>query len=421
MITNNETAVRRVTESGSRKAVVLENGLTRVMVDDRGGMVSELSTRVQEGYLNAHWLPYFRSNSGEAFSEAKHGSFWKANLLYEIAGSFPCVPNFGPGHELDGIIMPPHGWSANEDWRQEKTGIDPQTGAAWCLSRMESPERTMPLAFGKLDAVFHGESVHYASLAIENRGEFPLEINVGWHNTIGAPFLQAGCRVSAAAERWATVPAGSEFDDTGRLAIGAEFDSLTRAPKRTGGVCDLSVVCGPIGYTDFATGAIPSEAAIGWSAVTNPVMGLVYACFFPGPSAAGSDGIALTFNDLWMQYGGRRFTPWAAYEGGDDLSFCLGTEQAVAAYANGLSYAREHKSLLGAPTTVTIPGRSTRKLRYGTLFSSYAEGCLNEGVDNIEGGDKELVLKGPHRSCRLRADPRFDKLTSLERTVGLSL
>jgi hypothetical protein len=265
--------------------------------------------------------------------------------------------------------------------------------------------------------VIGGHSVHYASLSVENKGNQSVDINIGWHNTVGAPFLEAGCRVSACAERWATVPEGSEFDDTGRLAVGVEFDSLSRAPTRSGGTCDLSTVPGPIGFTDFVTGAVPREAELGWSAVINPAQGLVYACFFPGPVSAGADGIALSFNDLWMQYGGRRFTPWAAYEGGNDLSYCLGTEQAVGAYANGLAYARRKSNLLGAPTTVTIPARSVRTLRYGTLFAPFADGALDDGVTKVEGDEDKLVLTGGHRSCRFRADPRFQTLIALEKLV----
>jgi hypothetical protein len=388
------------------------------MVDDSGGMVSELSTRVGAGYVNAHWIPLFRSNSGEAFSQAKHGAFWKAKLLFNIAGSFPCAPNFGPGHEVDGITLPPHGWSANEEWRHEKTGMDRETGAAWALSRMESPEAALPLSFRKIDALVSGESIHYVSLSVENRGDLPVDINIGWHNTVGSPFLEAGCRVSACAERWATVPEGSEFDDTGRLEIGVEFESLDRAPTRKGGVCDLSTVPGPIGFTDFATGAVPRDASLGWCAVVNPAQGLVYACVFPGPAAVGEDGIALSFNDLWMQYGGRRFTPWAAYEGGSDLAYCLGTEQAVGAYANGLAYAKKQKTLLGAPTTVSIPGRSMRTLRYGTLFAPFSDGILDDGVAKIEDGAGGLVLSGTRRYGQFRADPRFEKLMALERSTA---
>ncbi|GAB1483789.1 hypothetical protein MASR2M78_26050 [Treponema sp.] len=172
-----------------------------------------------------------------------------------------------------------------------------------------------------------------------------------------------------------------------------------------------------IGYTDFATGVIPRDAPLGWSAVVNPELALVYACFFPGPEAAGSDGIGLRFNDLWMQYGGRPFSPWASFEGGTDLTYCLGTENAVGAFANGLAFSKKQGSLLGAPTTLTLKSASVRTLRYGTLFAPYKDGTLDKGVKKIEGEKKGLAFHSGKKSCLLKADPSFKTLKALEARV----
>jgi len=110
------------------------------------------------------------------------------------------------------------------------------------------------------------------------------------------------------------------------------------------------------------TGAVPHNNHLGWSCVVNPVLRLAYIAFFPGPENLPPNEIGLNFNDLWMQYGGRNFTPWALHEGGADRSFCLGTENAAGAFANGLAYSREHPLLMGYPTLVTIPAKSERTL-----------------------------------------------------------
>ncbi len=405
-------AITRITETGGRAASALDNGLLRVLVDDLGGMVPELSAPVGNGRLNAHWQPAFRANGSGTFDPAVHGAFWKVKLLHHIAGNFPCVPNFGPGHRCGKVDLPPHGWSANDTWLL--SGVKEQDGAVWAEYRMDSPDAALPLSFRKIDALVEGQAVHYSSLEVRNRGSVPASVNVAWHNTIGAPFLQAGCRLSAAAEAWTTPPAGGEFDTTGRLAIGKEFESLSVAPLRSGGTADLSAVPGPIGYTDFTAGAIPSGARLGWSAVTNPAQGFLYLCFFPGGGSAGADDIVLRFNELWMQYGGRPFTPWAAYEGGTDTTYCLGTENAAGAYANGLAYALEHPSILGAPTTVTIPAGESRILRYGTLFAPYGEGTLDSGVSALEGEKNALVCRGKSGASRFAAEADFRTLKSLE-------
>ncbi|MDR1106475.1 MAG: hypothetical protein LBL44_08975 [Treponema sp.] len=407
----------RVTELGGREATLLENGMLRVMIDDQGGMIPELSAVRGRSRVNAHWLPWFRSNSGKPFGAAEE-KFWKAGLLYDIAGNFPCAPSFGPGGNGGGVEIPVHGWTANRLWRFVTGGTDGESGAAFAVSEMESPEGSMPLSFKKTDAVVPGESVHYASLEITNRGKIDLEICCGWHNTLGAPFLQPGCRISGAAGRWSTPPKGGEFDETTRLVLDAEFASLAEAPLAGGGKADLSLVPGPTGYTDFACGVIPASAHLGWSSLVNPALGLAYVCFFPGKAAAAEDDIVLRFNDLWMQYGGRNFTPWAPCEGGTDLAYCLGTENAAAAFAYGLEYSRERGEVLGAPAVVIIPAGKSRTLRYGTLFAPYGEKILDGGIAAVEGGDGILACGGKGGTARFGADGEFRVLKKIERRTG---
>jgi hypothetical protein len=407
-----KSSVLRIAELGNREATVLEQDSIRVVISDAGGMVPELSSPRQKGRLNAHWLPWFRGTS-ESYTDSEHGAFWKAKLLYQIAGNFCCVPNFGPGHIVDGVDMPPHGWTANAVWRYVNCGTDRDSGAAWALSVMEGAD--MPLSFKKIDMVIPGHPVHYTSVAVKNRGEQDIEICAGWHNTVGAPFLQTGCRISGAARAWATPPSGGEFDNTTRLVLGAEFSSLEKVPLSGGGAVDLSVVPGPIGFTDFATGAVPLDARLGWSAVVNPVLKMAYICFFTGPAEAASDDIILYFNELWMQYGGRPFTPWALYDGGADLTFCLGTENAVSAYAYGLEYSRQARSVLGSPATVTIPAKGEKTLRYGTLFAPYGGETLDYGVQTVEPGEAALIAAGKNgQAHRFTADPEFTLLRKAE-------
>jgi hypothetical protein len=415
-ISTERALVSRVTGIGGRNGTFLENASLRLLVDDIGGMIPILSSVQDRRQINAHWQPWFRANSGKPYSDGEDGPFWKAGLLYNIAGSFPCAPNFGPGHIIDGITMPPHGWTANLEWRYTGSGIDIESGAAWARSEMESPEAAMPLSFVKIDALIPGHSVHYAALTVKNSGGSDIEINCGFHNTVGSPFLQAGCRISAAADYWTTPPPGGEFDTTTRLAMGADFVSLSKAPLTFGGKVDLSIIPGPIGYTDFAVGAIPKTAPLGWSSVVNPEQKMAYICFFAGPAgaaAAESDEIILYFNELWMQYGGRPFTPWAPWEGGPDQTYCLGTENAVAAYAYGLDFARNVKQVLDSPTTVTIPARSEKTLYYGCLFAAYEKNILDGGIVGVDAEESRLVCKSATESWRFDADPFFTVIKKL--------
>lgn len=413
--------VSRVKGIGGREASFLENATLRVQVDDIGGMVPLLCSVQDRRQINAHWQPWFRSNSGRPYIDEKDGSFWKSALLYNIAGNFPCAPNFGPGHIINGLTMPPHGWTASLKWEYKKSGIDEESGAAWSFSEMKSPDSAMPLLFKKIDAIVPGESVHYSALSVQNLGETDSEICCAYHNTIGALFLQVGCHISAEANVWITPPPGGEFDGTTRLVPGAEFSTLSRAPLAFGGKTDIGIVPPPIGYTDFVCGVIPKTAHLGWSSVVNPELKMTYICFFPGPAASrepGGEEITLYFNDFWMQYGGRPFTPWAPWDEGPDQTYCLGMENAVGAWACGLDYALRVKKVLGSPTTVTIPAKTEKTLYYGTLFAPYEMGILDSGIVGIDTEENRLVCKSATEFWKFDADPSFRVIRGIKESLS---
>ena len=401
---------RRVSYCG-RAAVSLSNDSVRTVVDLKGGVVPEFSLRRGKAGLNAHWAPPFRGTGGAPWPESGGADYWGGRLLHDIAGDFPCSPGFCPAAKVDGADIPPHGWTANEEWKL--CGIGRARDAACAGFSLDSPAPSMPLSWKKRDMVLGGRNAYYTVLDIENRGERSISVNVARHNTLGSPFLESGCRISLAAKRFAVPPLGTEFDDTGRLAPGAEFESLGDAPLRSGGRADIGEVPGMIGFTDFVTGPIPRDAELGWSCVVNPRLALAYLCFFPGPAAARTGEIALSFNDLWMQYGGRDFTPWALHEGGADRTFCLGTENAVGAYANGLQYSREHPELMGAPTTVPVPARSKLRLLYGVALLELPRELAEEGVRRVEARGPEVVLIGSKASAGFALEADFERIRSL--------
>jgi hypothetical protein len=401
-----------------RRTVLLANARVRTVVDELGGMMPEFSLNRGRGGINAHWIPEFRDNSGRPYSGAEHREYWKAKVLYLIAGDFPCSPSFGTGCLVDGIEIPAHGWTANEEWKIEELGTAREAGVAFARSSLRSPVAAMPLAWNKCDLVLEDQAAYYSVMRVRNEGKNPVAINMARHNTLGPPFLQAGCRITLSADHFLTAPSGTEFEDTGRLAQGVEFGSLGAVPLRDGGTVDLGLVPGMVGATDFITGAVSAKLSLGWSCVVNPVLGLAYICFFPGEVFLPQGEIALSFNDLWMQYGGRSFTPWALYEGGADHSFCLGTENAVGAYANGLAYARSVPEILGRPSTLTIPAGGERKLCYGTAFAELGQDLLREGITSIEADEGALILKGKKACQRVALDAGFHRAREFESRLG---
>jgi len=143
------------------------------------------------------------------------------------------------------------------------------------------------------------------------------------------------------------------------------------------------------------------------------VLKLAYISFFPGSKELPDIDIALGFNDLWMQYGGRNFTPWALHEGGADRTFCLGTENAVAAFSNGLAYSRAYPELLGTPTMVVIPAQGARRLNYGSALVELDDALASEAVIDMEAEGDFLVLKTKSAYQRVTLDASFSEMRAL--------
>lgn len=412
--------VERVIDYGKREAVLLEGDRLRVVIADKGGMVPELSFPSGDGWFNTHWVPHFRATSGVPFSPVEHSGTWPVELLYELAGNFLCLPNFGGDCEAYGTPMPPHGLTANGSWSPDSWG-EFAGRAVYQRSEIAPDDAypSIPLTAVKYDVVFDDSPGHYVCLSVTNRGEQPYRLTLGWHNTLGAPFLSPGCRIDLSANRFATPPSPSEFDNTARLETGASFDDLASAPLSEGGTVDLHRVPGMIGATDFITGAIPEEAELGWSSVVNPHVGAVYLSIFPGPRTAREGEIPINFNDLWMQYGGRPFAPWGSRDGGTDYTYCLGAENATGGYANGLAWSLEHPELLGRPTTIEIAPGQTLGHVYASFALPYEGGALDGGVERVvaTGSGVDVIPAGGGAAVSFDADAGFDELRDLAETM----
>jgi len=409
--------VKRIRLWKDRDATMVSNDLIKAVIEDHGSMVRELSnTNKYGGRVNAHPMYYFMGKGPSVEEDANHSFYNDTELMYQLGGNFFCFPNFGPPNTFNGVSLPPHGFTTGGVWTVVKYGTDAETGATWFLSSMNGPKE-YPFVAKKIEMLLPGHPVLYSSTTIENTSDEPMEVNAAWHNTVGSPFLESGCVINMSAKEFCTAPKGTEFDTTGRLAMGVNFDDLGKTPLRSGGTCDLSTVPGMIGFTDFITGKVPVDAKLGWSSVINPTQQMVYFSFFSGPAAVQEDEIPFNFNNLWMQYGGRPFNPWAMYEGGTDQTFCLGVENSIGHFANGLSEAAAQKEVLGSPCTYVIPPHSSRVQRYGTAFTSYEQAKMGSGVQSVEQVVEGIVLKRGKAWAFIESDSTFHFLKVMEKKL----
>ncbi|QQL46024.1 hypothetical protein [Sulfuriroseicoccus oceanibius] len=400
-------SVQRITDLCGRAASVLTNGDVRVVVEDFGGMTPEFSYRNQHGYVNTHLIPAFRGTTC-GFDPARHQD-WGIKLVHELAGNFPCFPQFGNPSTKRGYEIPGCGHTAQLDWKVEKSGT--RDGYCFVYSTMGGPE-TEHIHYEKFDILLDGHSVHYQVMRMRNdRGE-DFDFGGAWHNTTGQPFIEKGCRISASADRYHTPVVSHDPDQREMLALNREFSSLKDAPTADGGSTDISVVPGMIGFTDFLTGRIPQTADLGWMSVVNPNQQSLYLTFFDGPASVAEGEFTFYFNHLWLQYGGRNYKPWASYDGGVDRVFAVGVESAISAWGYGLDYSDEHPVLMGNPTKLTLKAGETKTLYHGTLIGPVGSSALDEGIDSLERTDDSLVAMGK-ATTTFAADARFTRLRQI--------
>lgn len=141
---------------------------------------------------------------------------------------------------------------------------------------------------------------------------------------------------------------------------------------------------------------------------------MVYLSWFNGPASPQKDEIPLRFYNYWMNYGGRPFRPWAASDGGTDRSFCLGAENSISRFANGLADAVANPELLGHPSYMVLPPGESRILYYATAFFSYENGLFDRGIRDVVPADGGLLLSGDRGSMFFDGEAGFESLKSMD-------
>ncbi|MDG3087591.1 hypothetical protein P7F88_16590 [Vibrio hannami] len=355
-----------------QSGVWLKNADSRLFVQEFGGMTPEFSAKASFGgeshWVNTHWNPHFRTPfSGLLNSDSEEeGQYWGIELMRQAAGCFPCGPTFGPGNEE----LLPHGDLASGFWSLDYLDSDHNL-VQWSLDGSYES-----LRYKKWDMLSQSGSAHIMILEAENTQSHPVDINLAWHTTLGAPFLERGCQIVTNCNQFITPPLGTEFDDTCSIEPGSEFCSLEQAPGRNGEVQDRSTMPGYNGHSEFITG-VSNEYDYLWSACVNPHLNLAYLTLIPLDALPKQANAG--FMNYWMHSGGRNFAPWADYQGGVDRNYALGMETSIGASCLGLDHSRKNRTLMGKPSVIELqPGQKVMFPCINSLFEIQIIDSANE-------------------------------------------
>lgn len=274
------------------QCVALENETLRVtVVADKGADILEFLYKPKD--IDFLWRSRIGLQTQARFGPTTPRTAGPHADNYE-GGWQELFPNCGGASLHQGAEIGQHGEVLLLPWdytviRDAPEGIE----VRFDIQTVRTPfrlSRTMSLKKG-VPALFIKERV-------TNEGGQAVDFSWGHHPALGAPFMEAGCRVS--------LPSGvrirtyDEFTpSTSRLAPN-QISAWPNAIGPDGRSIDLSLIPGPTGHAHdmvFLEGV-----SDGWYAVTNPRLGAGFALQYP----------AEIFKVLWywQVYGGGVDYPW---------------------------------------------------------------------------------------------------------------
>jgi hypothetical protein len=205
-----------------------------------------------------------------------------------------------------GVELPFHGEVAVGPWDVSVAGAGGETVELICRVRC----KLTPFVLERRMLVRRGQAMLTLRERAENVSDEAYHLIWGHHCVVGAPFLEAGCRLHAPVRTITTLP--EAWEDTARLARD-QREPWPEALLTGGGRADLRMVPGPeAGSHDdvFLTGVQDGTVA-----VENPRLGRTFRL--------GFDRELFGWLCSWQAYGGAHALPLAG-------SYALGIEPWVA-------------------------------------------------------------------------------------------
>lgn len=222
------------------------------------------------------------------------------DLLKTLRGDFFCAPFGGNGTPWRGEQHPPHGETANRDWKSPQI-TSPTPG----LHRFEATmsQKTRPGTATKRIELRDGETNLYLRHTLSGMSG-PLSL--GHHAMIKCPDGAAG-HIGLTPYRAGQVFPG-QFEDPAiggysALKPGASFKDLRDVPLLSGDSTDVTRYPARDGFEDLLMVSTRPRQTPAWSTISFPEQGYLWFSL--------RDVKVLNSTVLWMSNGGRHYAPWS--------------------------------------------------------------------------------------------------------------
>ncbi|MGD1821956.1 MAG: hypothetical protein ACPKM0_04235 [Pleomorphochaeta sp.] len=416
--------IRRVRIKDDENATVLSNDLIRAVVQDYNGRLIELSAmNIHGGWVNCNKLHRFPFSKDTVDQNIKHKDIdplleklygYQVQLVNDESKENPNAKFEGSDlvfnniHNYEDLLIKSETLNRDENndyinaifetnrvkWVVQRYGSDEATGGVWVLSK-NSDNNNKIWATKRLDVVLPNQPVIYSALYIKNISSSPINLNVGFDNTLAPPFLESNCLINTGAKQWMKY---SDLDKNmiiERIADTKKPFPIEKAPLISGGNCDVRTVSGIIGSTDvlYAKNDLDKSSHI-WFSVINPRYQLVYLTFAPGKEIMDDIDLNLDYSTMVLDYGGRNQPPWSLYQGGPSNEFSIHMGANTSYYGQGKGV--EFK-----------PGEEKRLL-YARSLTTYDNQRMGNNFSSFESFNHNVVLKRTKSTIVIPSDPKFE-------------
>jgi hypothetical protein len=316
----------------------LRSDLVKLFITRRGGHMAPVIFDREKRRLQPFYINRFARN--RSFSKLP-------SVLQVLRGDFFCLPFGGNSEKYKDESHPPHGETANNQWR--RVSQKSEQGIHTIVLKLNLRIRNGQVT--KRVFLRDGENVVYQEHEIAGMNGFNCP---GHHPTL---HLRSKGNIALSAFLiGSTEPVLSSSGETqsySALKSGSKFKRLGKVPLIYGGETDLSKYPSRPGFTDIVQVVADPKLHVAWNTVTFPEERFLFFAL--------RDPKVLRQTVLWYHNGGRHSYPWNGEADG-----VLGLEDVTAHFAHGLcgSVKKNQWNRQYSPTTISFDPNKPLSIRY---------------------------------------------------------